>query len=391
MDFLRQEGQKYPALSQRYARFSELFSRKLYHELTVEVLAFVKDDSTATGTNWYDLYAQFLSTFQDKINQLSLITICGNIAQRFADPTQAVTFLESIMTHLQTKKSKITQHTTPNPHAIESVLMCRMYMASHQVKLKQLAEVKTILAENKETVEGLVGADPIVHAAYYRVACDYYSAVGPADKFYKSALMFLAYSLYDDIKPTERFALAINISVAALTGENVFNFGEVLATPILSALKGTDKEWLSELLHAFNRGDIDQFNIIIGNHRAEYNAQPALVNKEDYVKEKVALLALMVLVFHRPSHERNISFADVATATRLPLNQVEWLVMRALSLGLIKGNIDQVDGIVSVHWVQPRVLESQQLNELQQRLGDWSKKVNETLLYVEDQTPELFQ
>ncbi|ETW02801.1 hypothetical protein H310_05288 [Aphanomyces invadans] len=391
MEFLRQEETKYPALAARYARLSELFSRKLYHELTVDILAFVKDEATAIGTNWYDLYVQFISTFQDKINQLSLITICGHIAQRFADPQQAVTFLTSILTYLQTKKTKITQHTTPNPHAIESVLVCRMYTASFQVKLKQLAEVKAILADNKDAVEGLVGADPLVHAAYYRVACEYYSAVGPADKFYKSALMFLAYSLYDDIKPAERFALAVNISIAALTGEDVFNFGEVLATPILSALQGTDKEWLSDLLHAFNRGDIDQFNIIVGNHRAEYNAQPALVNKADYVKEKVALLALMVLIFHRPSQERNIPFADIATATRLPLNQVEWLTMRALSLGLIKGSIDQVDQIVSVHWVQPRVLERQQLHELQERLGGWSKKVKDTLVFVEDQTPELFQ
>ncbi len=50
----------------------------------------------------------------------------------------------------------------------------------------------------------------------------------PADKFYRSALMFLAYSLYEDIKPVERYSLAVNLTVAALTGENVFNFGEVV-------------------------------------------------------------------------------------------------------------------------------------------------------------------
>ncbi|KDO28672.1 hypothetical protein SPRG_06526 [Saprolegnia parasitica CBS 223.65] len=391
MDFLREEQAKYPALAARYASLGELYTRKLYHELTTELLAFVKDETSSVGSNWVDLYTRFIATFQDKINQLSLIRICGEIATRYTEPAQAVAFLNGILTHLHTKKSSVSSYATANPHAIESVLMCRMYMASYQLRLSQTAEVKALLAENKETVEGLVGADPLVHAAYYRVACEYYSAVGPADKFYKSALMFLAYSLYDDIKPAERFSLAINLSVAALTGEDVFNFGEVLATPILGALKGTDKEWLSDLLHAFNRGDIDQFNIIVGNHRAQYNAQPALVNKEDYVKEKVALLALMVLIFHRPSNERNISFADIAAATRLPLNQVEWLVMRALSLGLIKGSIDQVDAVVSVQWVQPRVLEKDQLGELQARLGAWGAKVNETLLYVEDQTPELFQ
>lgn len=83
-------------------------------------------------------------------------------------------------------------------------------------------------------------------------------------------------------------------------------------------------------------------------------AQPALVSKQTYIKEKVALLALMVLVFQRPSHERNIAFGEIAEATRLPAEQVEWLVMRALSCGLIKGSIDQVDGIVRVSWVQVR-------------------------------------
>jgi 26S proteasome regulatory subunit N9 len=166
---------------------------------------------------------------------------------------------------------------------------------------------------------------------------------------------------------------------------------EQLATPILGALEGTDKQWLSDLLHAFNKGDIDRFNEIVGQNSKEFSAQPALVTKQEYVKEKVALLALMVLVFQRPSHERNIKFVEIAEATRLPLEQVEWLVMRALSCKLIKGSIDQVDGIVRVTWVQPRVLDSSQLQELVSRLDGWEKKVNSTLLYVEEQTPELFQ
>lgn len=99
----------------------------------------------------------------------------------------------------------------------------------------------------------------------------------------------------------------------------------------------------------------------------------------------------MVLVFQRPSHERNIAFVEVAEATRLPHAQVEWLVMRALSCKLIKGSIDQVDEIVRVSWVQPRVLDNSQLKELINRLDGWEKKVNSTLLYVEEQTPELFQ
>ncbi len=41
--------------------------------------------------------------------------------------------------------------------------------------------------------------------------------------------------------------------------------------------------------------------------------------------------------------------------------QVELLVMRALSLELVKGSIDQVDKKVHMTWVQPRVLDRDQV------------------------------
>lgn len=46
----------------------------------------------------------------------------------------------------------------------------------------------------------------------------------------------------------------------------------------------------------------------------------------------------------------------------LPLStQVELLVMKALSAGLVKGSIDEVDKRVLMTWVQPRVLDLQQV------------------------------
>ena len=46
--------------------------------------------------------------------------------------------------------------------------------------------------------------------------------------------------------------------------------------------------------------------------------------------------------------------------TALP-TQVELLVMKALSVGLVKGSIDEVDRRVHMTWVQPRVLDLQQV------------------------------
>lgn len=47
-----------------------------------------------------------------------------------------------------------------------------------------------------------------------------------------------------------RYNLAVDLSLAALTGDGVFNFGEVLATPLLAVLRSTPHAWLSELLQA---------------------------------------------------------------------------------------------------------------------------------------------
>jgi hypothetical protein len=46
--------------------------------------------------------------------------------------------------------------------------------------------------------------------------------------------------------------------------------------------------------------------------------------------------------------------------------------------------------VVSVNWVQPRVLNNDQIKQLSGRLESWGAKVHETLNYVEGHTPELF-
>lgn len=300
------------------------------------------------------------------------------------DKTQAISFLEGL---LSDEKRKAV-------YGPDATLLCTFLLAKTKLEVsyeKYGDEVKKMLEEKKEQVEGLVGAEPIVHASYYIVACNYYQEIGPAELFYKNALMYLAYSPYENMKQKDRADLAVNISLAALAGDGIFNFGQVLVTPILKALTGTEKEWLADLLNAFNKGDIEQFNTIMSKKQSEFDAQPALANKKQFIKEKIALMALMDLVFHRPAHDRTLTFEEIAIRTCLPLEQIEWLLMRAMSLKLIEGIIDQVDGNVSISYIQSRVLDKSQMTELKDRLSEWSTKVKDILLFVEEQTPELFE
>jgi len=98
----------------------------------------------------------------------------------------------------------------------------------------------------------------------------------------------------------------------------------------------------------------------------------------------------MELVFKQSSINRAISFATISFATKLNINDVEYLVMKALSLKVVKGTIDQVGQTVYFTWVQPRVLNLEQVGNMKTRLKDWATTVHKTRTSMEDQTVELF-
>lgn len=201
----------------------------------------------------------------------------------------------------------------------------------------------------------------------------------------------LVYSTHTIESMTEesRYTLATDLSLAALTGSGVFNFGEVVTTPILSCLDNTPNSWLMELMHCFAHGDVDQFASITARSQSAIKEQPALFNRSDVVKEKITLLALVNMIFERPAHERTLSFDEIASRTRISKDQVEIAVMRALSLGLIKGSMDQVEETVSVTWVMPRVLNDRQLRGLSKRFGEWAVTVSKTRDYMTENTTGL--
>ena len=48
--------------------------------------------------------------------------------------------------------------------------------------------------------------------------------------------------------------------------------------------------------------------------------------------------------------------------------------MRAMSLGLIKGTIDEISQTTSVTWVQPRHMDMEQVLQLSSQLDGWSQR-----------------
>ena len=123
--------------------------------------------------------------------------------------------------------------------------------------------------------------------------------------------------------------------------------------------------------------------------RPQWSSLVDLKQKEDQLMEKVSLLAVMELSFQRNAKQRQLSFDEIVAHTTLPKDKVELLVMKALSKGLIKGQIDQVSESVEVTWVQPRVLNKQQLCSLQAKLDVWVESIHSMEALIEQNGGEI--
>ena len=58
--------------------------------------------------------------------------------------------------------------------------------------------------------------------------------------------------------------------------------------------------------------------------------QVILQENYPFLRQKICLMALIESVFKRNASDRTMSFQTIAEETRLPINEVEHLVMKAL-------------------------------------------------------------
>lgn len=99
----------------------------------------------------------------------------------------------------------------------------------------------------------------------------------------------------------------------------------------------------------------------------------------EFLNVKIRIAALLDLVFQKNKNERVLQYREIANACFIDADKIELLVVKALSLGLIKGYIDEVENKVVVNWVQPKYLDREKISVLHDRLDLWINKANKIL------------
>ncbi|XP_065056125.1 26S proteasome non-ATPase regulatory subunit 13-like [Rhopilema esculentum] len=369
-EFLVSKQQSDPEHSEQWGRFQQLYDKRLWHELTIEITEFLKEDFFKQNGGLVEIYEKFIKDFEHRLNPLSLTEMILIVAQELKDPEDKLKLFEKT-------KERVKSNA-------EGIVLLLTSIGRVKLETNQMDDVKTVINEAQAKLD-LFDNITSVHGRFYDLSSNYFMRAGSFNKYYRDALRYLGCMDFSQLPKSELQQRAFSLSLAALLGDEVFNFGELLAHEVLRALQGTEQSWLVDLLYAFNSGDIKKFREL----EPKWQTQSDLQSNQQKLVEKITLLALMELAFKRPSTERTIPFTTISEATSMPLNEVELIVMKALSLGLVKGSIDEVDQVVNITWVQPRVLDLNQINNMNTVLGSWCEKVKSSVRMVENQVPEL--
>jgi len=343
-----------PELAQEWTEVERLYNRKLWHQLTVKLVAFIKHDSFSDD-GLVDLHSNLIKDLADRMSPMALVTLLQAVAEQILDEATAIAFLEG-ENGIEKVKSE--------PLAVAGL---KTTIAALKMSLSDTEGAETLLKECEEMLNAQHGVTP-THVAYYRVTALLKQQKMEFAAYYTEALRFLGCVTLDDLSVEEKAARAFDLGLAALLGKGIYNVGELLAHPVLDALRDTDKQWLVDLLYAMNSGDVEKFE---STKPMWSSKSPDLAANEALLLEKFQLLAVMEAVFQRGTKERTISFATLAAAAQVPGNKIELLVMKALSKGLVKGTINQIAEAVEFSWVEPRVLDTEQLGTMRDRLGEW--------------------
>ena len=108
----------------------------------------------------------------------------------------------------------------------------------------------------------------------------------------------------------------------ALLSDEVYSFGNLLTNEIRDIASQAGYPWLYELLALVNKGEVSRWNEAKEVYKAIMASDPSFAGNMGVVDEKVALLSLLEVVFHKPTIARYLHFQEIMNCCQIGLEEV---------------------------------------------------------------------
>lgn len=379
-------------------QLEDFYERKLWHQLTqvLDQIYYTLDSTIITSNLKNRLYNLFIKQFQLKLNPIKVVDY---LLESFENDPK-----ETLSTLLTLKKDFINDLKRSHNYRVtddvddnddneeeeeenqdeelkqliqddEAVIYVKLQIARYYLKLHQLNKAEDILIDVAPKFESLNNnLNSKINSAYYLEKTEHAKILNNYNDYYSNGLLYL--SSVTNLTDEEKNKLRYELCIAALLGDKIYNFGELILHDIFqeisqpsSSTTSSQYNWLYQLIINLNAGNVDKFNhwLSIAIKKA-----PILEQHQIFLKEKLTIMALLELV----SADKKLSFDIISEKTNTPIDQVELIIIKTMSLHLIEGYINQDQQYVVVSWIQPRILNLDQVKNLIQNVEHLSKNIS---------------
>ena len=145
------------------------------------------------------LYHNFITDFETKINLLKLAHFAVIVSRQYAEKEAAISYLEGVIEKLRATREQRIE---------EPILYIKMQIAIFKLEQGDQKECKKLLEDGKSTLDSMTDIDPSVYANYYWVSSQYHKYRQEFAEFYKSALLYLAYTSVESLSESFKLVCA---------------------------------------------------------------------------------------------------------------------------------------------------------------------------------------
>jgi len=374
------QRQAHPELGEKLDKIQKYVTGKLHHQLTQTILEYLASapfagSSPSAATELKELFDGFIKSFEAKFDKVRWVQILSIVAK----PQTPAVALEIIAPFEERVSSER-----------DAKYLWQVLKGEKLTLLGKTDEAKDVLDALGAEIEAAYEVQALIQSHFHKTNALLWKTLSRPQEFYKSSILYLAYTPYSEIPAEDRPRIAFEVVVAALVAEEEFNFGELTQQEIVGSLEGSQYAWIKDLLQAFSEGKFDLFDAALTKNRAQIDAMPELKAAEEAVlRHKMCALSLMELAFRKPKKQRRLTFDEIAQHCRVGPKEVEYLVMKSMCADLIRGQIDEVEQLVMVTWVKPRILDPVRIDLMRERMDAWASQSGLLLDHLEAVTPEL--
>ena len=358
-------SKKYPDFKKLFENIDSSLNQHLWYQLSESLIELSHKPEIQNSNDLIELYNWLVFFIEPTLNPMKYLEYVQNMLNNYKDKmNEALTFVENIENAHKKFKG-------------EEKIFIKIIKGFCYLPLDKMYELEEIVKSTEEDFSSNIEIDASLYSQYYKLSTLFYEKKQDYDNFYNNAFQYLAYET--KISDEDKLNLCYKMCSAMLIGEKLYNFAELIEKSFFKLMAGTKYEWISNLILSFNSAKVDQFLSMVQQNEKQIKDNPVLRNKYEFLQIKIRIAALLELIFQRNKNERTLTFEDICKVCDTNDDNIEYICMKALSHGLIKGYIDDVEKKLVVNWIQPKYLEKEKIVMLEDRFTSWIEKSKKVL------------